>query len=274
MNYNIRLSSGQVLKGVIKSPGNRIRAVIIMVHGLGEHIQRYDNWSGYFLREHIAFTGIDLPGHGQSGGKRGHIRSYSDLHEIIDVLIVESKKTFPGIPVVLYGHSLGGLIVLDYLLSGKCQVKGAIVTSPLLRLAFQPDKFRLLLASVLKHLLPGLAQPTSLVADHLSHDRQVVDEYRNDPLVHGQISVAFFHGMMKSAGYTLKNAGGLKVPALILHGSDDLICSPSGSREFASGTSMAELKIWEGGYHELHNEPFREEVFKVILEWMNRRLKL
>lgn len=274
MDYNIRLSNGQVLKGMIKSPGSRIRSMIIMVHGLGEHIQRYDKWACNFLREDMAFTGIDLPGHGRSEGKRGHFRSYDDLYEIIDMLIKESKKTFPGIPVVLYGHSLGGLIVLDYLLTKQPSVKGAIVTSPLLRLAFEPDKFRLMLASVMQYIMPGLIQPTSLVAEHLSHDGEIVDKYRNDPLVHGKVSVGVFYGMMKSANYVLSHASGLRVPALIMHGSDDLICSPSGSADFASKAEMADLKIWEGGYHELHNEPFQDEVFSYILNWMNTKLKL
>lgn len=273
MDYNIRLSGKQILNGVIRSPGDRIRAVIILVHGLGEHIRRYDQWSDYFVNAGMAFTGMDLPGHGRSEGRRGHFR-FSDLHEMIGILVSECKKTFPGIPVIIYGHSLGGLIVLDYILRNNPPVKGAVVTSPLLKLAFTPDKFRLLLAQILKYITPGLVQPTSLIADYLSHDPAVVDRYKNDNLVHGKVSIGAFHDMMSSATYSLSHSPELKIPLLLLHGSDDLICSPEGSSEFAAGTSLANLKIWDNGYHELHNEPFNESVFKYILNWMNKSLKL
>ena len=274
MDYNVILNNGQILKGLIKSPGSNLRCLVIMVHGLGEHIRRYDEWAEYFLGQNIAFTGVDLPGHGRTDGRRGHIKNYAVLDEIIEVLINQSKKTFPGIPVVLYGHSLGGLIVLNYLLKKQPSIKGAIVTSPLLRLAFEPNKSRLTLAAFMKHILPGLIQPTGLIAGHLSHDRRVVDAYSNDPLVHSKISVNVFTGTMNSARYCFKNATLLNVPSLLLHGSDDMICDPSGSIDFAAKAKMAELKIWEGGYHELHNEPFREEVFDYIMNWLNTKLKL
>lgn len=273
MDYNIRISGGKILNGVIRSPGERIRAVIILVHGLGEHIRRYDQWAGYFVDAGIAFTGMDLPGHGQSGGRRGHFR-FSALHEMLSVLVSECRKTFPGIPVIIYGHSLGGLVVLDYILRNKPPVKGAIVTSPLLKLAFKPDNFRILLAGIVKYILPGLVQPTSLIADHLSHDPAVVERYKNDILVHDKVSVGAFHDMMSSAIHCLSSSAELKTPLLLLHGSDDLICSPEGSVEFASGAPMTDLKIWNDGYHELHNEPFREDVFKYILNWMDTKLKL
>ncbi|MCX6253482.1 MAG: lysophospholipase [Bacteroidia bacterium] len=270
MDFNIKLSNGQVLRGMIQSPGENTKAVIILVHGIGEHIQRYNYWADLFKKEGIGFAGVDLPGHGRSDGKRGHIKSYVLLGEMIDILLKSCKQTFPGIPVYIYGHSLGGGIVLDYLLQKNPKVKGAIVTGPFLRLAFEPPRIKLILASIMKNLLPGLVQPIGLNASHLSHDEAVVEKYKSDPLVHGKISVSLFHGSMTSAKYSLSHASELKVPTLILHGSDDLIISPEGSREFAGKTGMVELKIWDGGYHELHNEPFKDEVFKYIMNWIKR----
>jgi acylglycerol lipase len=272
MDYNIKISNGQVLRGLIKSPGEKLRAVIIFVHGHGEHIQRYVHWAELFNRENIGFTGVDLPGHGRSDGKRGHIKNYSLFFEMIDVLINECKKTFPGIPVFLYGHSTGGGIVLDYVLKRKPVIKGAIVTAPTLRLAFEPGKAKLGLAAIMKKILPGLVQSTGLPVNYLSHDKEVVGKYINDPLVHGKMSVSFFHGFMRSSSYCLANASELKLPLLLIHGADDMICSPSGSIEFVGKTNMAELKIWEGSYHELHNEPFKNEVFTFIMKWVNGKL--
>ena len=272
MDFNIKLNNGQVLKGMIMSPGESTRAVILFIHGVGEHIQRYIYWSELFKKEGIGFAGVDLPGHGRSEGRRGHIKSYGQLEEIIDILLKTCTRTFPGIPVFIYGHSLGGGIVLDYLLRKNPRIKGAIVTSPWLRLSFEPPKIKIVMAAVIKFFLPGLIQPTGLNVNHISHDEAVVNRYVLDPLVHGKISVSLFHGAMKAARNSIMHAQELKVRTLLLHGSDDLICSPEGSREFAGKTNMVELKIWDGGYHELHNEPFKEEVFQYILKWINSRL--
>jgi acylglycerol lipase len=270
MDFNIKLSNGQILRGMIKSPGEKTKAVIILVHELGEHIQRYSYWADMFKNEGIGFAGVDLPGHGRSEGRRGNIRSYSLLREMIDILLKSCHKTFPGIPVYIYGQSLGGGIVLDYLLHRNPNVKGAIVTSPWLSLSFRPARIKLIMASVMKYILPGLLQPAGLNISHISHDEAVVEKYKTDPLVHGKISISLFHEAMKAAGYSLSHASELKVPVLVLHGSDDQITSPEGSREFAGKSNMAELKIFDGGYHELHNEPFKDEVFKYILYWINR----
>jgi acylglycerol lipase len=272
MDFNIKLSNGQVLKGIIQSPGENKRAVVILVHGLGEHIQRYAFWANLFRNERIGFAGVDLPGHGRSDGRRGNITSYALLGEMIDILITSCRQTFPGIPVYIYGHSLGGGIVLDYLLRRNPRVKGAIVTSPWLRLSFEPSRNKLIMASVMKNLLPGLIQSSGLNVSYISHDETVIEKYNADPLVHGKISVSLFYEAMTAAKHSLTHASELKVPTLMLHGSDDMICSPEGSREFAGKTAMAELKIWDGGYHELHNESFKDEVFKYILNWINRKL--
>lgn len=156
MDFSIRLTNGQILRGFVKSPGSEAKAVIIMVHGIGEHIGRYSNWAEEFKKGNIAFMGVDLPGHGLSRGRRGHIRDYLLLDEIIDTMINECRKFFPGIPAFLYGHSLGGGIVLNYLLNNDPAVKGAIVTSPWLKLTFEPSKAKVMLAGILKNFCPDL----------------------------------------------------------------------------------------------------------------------
>jgi alpha-beta hydrolase superfamily lysophospholipase len=272
MDFNIRLSNKQILKGFIKSPGNHIRAILLLVHGLGEHVQRYAGWAEMFVREGIGFTGVDLPGHGASDGKRGHIKNQGVTDEMIEIMISECRKTFPGTPLFIYGQSLGGGIVLDYLVRKNPNVKGAIVTSPWLRLSFEPDKAKVKLAGMVRHIFPGLVQASGLVVEQLSHVPGVVEKYKNDPLVHDRISVNLFYNAMISGENTIKNASNLKTPILLIHGSDDKICSPEGSREFASKTPLAEFRLWENGYHELHNESFSKEVFDYIMDWINRRL--
>ena len=270
MDIQIKLSNGQTLHGIIKSPGENIRAGIILVHGIGEHIQRYSHWIKKFNEIGIGVVGVDLPGHGRSEGKRGILNSYTLTDEMIDFLISEFKKTFPGIPVFIYGHSLGGGIVLQYILQKDPQIKGAIVTSPSLRLAFEPSKFKIVLAGVLKSIYPSLVQPSGLVVNHISHDKSIVDAYISDPLNHDKISVGLFQSSVAAGLYALQHAAELKIPLLLMHGSDDMITSPQASREFASKTNLAELKIWDGGYHELHNETFREDVFTYIEKWIEK----
>jgi alpha-beta hydrolase superfamily lysophospholipase len=272
MDYSIRLSNGQILRGIIKSPGEKLGSVVIFVHGHGEHINRYNQWAELLNKENIGFTGVDLPGHGRSDGGRGHIKNFSLLHEMMDVLINECSKTFPGVPVFLYGHGLGGVIVLDYVLQRNPKVKGLVVTSPLLRLAYEPSKAKVVLASILKYILPGFTQQSGLPVNYLSKDKEVVEKYQNDPLVHGQISVSLFHELMSAEDFTLSHASELKLPLLIIHGSEDHICSPDGSREFASKSAMTDLKIWDNGYHELHNELFKEDVLSCIVSWINKHL--
>jgi len=110
-----------------------------------------------------------------------------------------------------------------------------------------------------------------LIVDHISHDKEVTDNYKSDPLVHDKCSVSLFHTAMSSAKYSLEHSGELRVPTLILHGSDDLITSPEGSREFASKNSVTDLRIFEGGFHELHNELFRNDVFEYIIKWIDKK---
>ncbi len=272
MDFNIKLGNGQVLSGFIKSPGSDLRAVIIMVHGLGEHIRRYEPLAQRFSEQKIGFTGVDLPGHGQSDGKKGHIRDYELIGDMLDILLEESRKTFPGIPQFVYGHSLGGGIVLNYLLKREPSVRGSIITSPWLKLSFEPEKYRIWLAGFINRIFPSFTMPAGLVPAHISHDTKAVSDYLKDPLVHGKISVRLFSEAMRAADFVLANAGRLKVPVLLMHGSDDKICSPEGSRLFKSFTGYADLRIWDGGYHELHHEHFKEDVFDDITRWINERL--
>ncbi|HUX94680.1 MAG TPA: lysophospholipase [Bacteroidales bacterium] len=271
MDFSIKLSNGIVLRGIAESPGENTKAVMILVHGLGDHVQRYKHWINLFKNEGISIVAVDLPGHGRSPGRRGHISSYNVVREMIDILLDTSKQTFSGIPVYIYGHSMGGGMVLDYLIRTNPGVAGAIVTSPWLKLANEPPKIKLVLASLLNHILPGFIQSSGLNADYISQDREVVRLYKDDPLVHGKISVRLCNISFNAAKFALVNSAELKVRTLLLQGSDDKIVSPQGSMEFAANAEKVDFKIFEGGYHELHNEPFKSEVFDYILKWINNK---
>lgn len=272
MEATFTLPGGIKLFGKIDTAGQNPKGVIILIHGLGEHISRYDHWSRKFVEQGYCMIRADLPGHGKSDGKRGHVNKFGLFREIIGLLIDRASADFPGLPVILYGHSLGGTIVLSYMVSGAEGIKLGVVTSPWIRLAFEPPKGKMVLASVVKSIMPSLVQPTGLVAEHLSHDPAVVKAYTDDPLVHSKISVSLFSGVYNASREILERGADIKVPVLLLHGKDDLITSPGGSSELAEKSSKIDIRLWEGGYHELHNEPFNGEVFAEIIGWVNNHI--
>jgi alpha-beta hydrolase superfamily lysophospholipase len=272
MDISIRLSNGQLLRGVISSPGENIKGLIIFVHGLGEHIQRYSSWIEKFRARNIGFVGFDLPGHGRSDGKRGNIKNYSLTSEMLDTLINENKKTFPGVPLFLYGYNIGGGIVIEYILKRNPEIAGAILSSPCLRLSFKPPKIKHISGRLLSGLYPSFTQKSEMDITHFSHEPGFVEEYTNDPLMQNDISVSLYNSAFEAGAYSLQNAEKLKVPVLVMHGSNDTITSPEASREFVSNASMTELKIWEGGYHELHNETFKEDVFIYVSDWIEKHI--
>ena len=272
MDFNIRLSNGQILRGFIKSPGDGMLAVIIMIHGLGEHIQRYTSWAGMMNSKSFVFAGVDLPGHGRSEGRRGHIKSKELLDEMIGILINECRKTFPGIPLFLYGHDLGGSLVLSYIIQNNPRVKGAVITSPCLQLLYGPNKAKAKLTTLLRFILPWIVSSSGFPVEKLSRNSDVIMDYRNDPLNHDKISGRLYTIARDTATYAMENASVHKVPVLIMHGGDDLICSPDGSREFASKSRNTELKIWEDGFHDLHYDLFNKDLFDYIVKWINKRI--
>ena len=271
MDFYIGLSNGMKLKGVIVVPSNEKKGMIVLVHGLGEHIGRYLDWANLFAEKGIGFVGVDLPGHGHSPGRRGFIRSYDIISEIITILINTVRKTFPSVPLYLYGHSLGGTFALNYLLRTNPKINGAIITSPWLKLAFEPPKSKIVLAKTLNYVFPWLIQRSGLNAGHISRESDVVEQYKSDPLGHGKISVRLFNIAIKSASYALEHSGDLKIRTLLLHGGADKITSSEASKKFAAGNSMTDFIEFNEGYHELHNEEFKHRVFEKIMNWIDNK---
>jgi alpha-beta hydrolase superfamily lysophospholipase len=172
--------------------------------------------------------------------------------------------------VILYGHSLGGILVLYYGLKQKPEVKGILATAPGLHNGLEKQPVKIFAAKLLGTIMPGLSMPTGLDVNAISQDRSVVELYKNDPLVHGKMSVGFGKIMLGIIKWTLNHAGEFSLPLFLIHGELDTIGYPSSSTDFASLVKEnCQVVIWEGGYHELHNEPFKEEVFKTMIKWMD-----
>lgn len=248
------------------------KALILLVHGLGEHIGRYESWAARFNERGVTLHGFDLPGHGHSGGKRGVITSPEKVYDTIDIITRNLATEFPGVPLFLYGHSLGGGLVLNYIIRRRPAVRGTIITSPWIILAVTPSRPKALLASIGRKLMPGMTQPSGLMSEYLSRDPEVVKAYNADPLVHTHISAGLYGWMTDAATETLRRAGEISMPILLAHGRDDQITSPSGSVQVAEAAPQATLKLWDGGYHELHNDLLKEDHFEFITEWIDTLL--
>ena len=250
------------------------RAVIALVHGQSEHIGRYRHVAAWYNRQGIAFIGYDQQGYGRSEGKKGHAHSLDALLDDIGQLLEETSMRYPGVPLFLYGHSMGGHLALNYTLRRNPELAGVIATGPWIRLAFPAPALKILAAKALKNIAPALALPTDLAVEFLSRDEAVVRAYQNDPLVHGLLSVSAGLDLLEGAGWLDGFAGDFSVPVLLMHGEADRITSPAATRSFSErvGGDVTHRE-WRGLYHEIHNEKEREEVFEFTLQWIDKILR-
>ncbi len=247
------------------------RGVICLVHGIGEHSGRYAHVAAYLNQAGYAMLGFDLRGHGRSQGQRGHIPGYESFMEDIALMLRSARERWPQQPLFLYGHSLGGNQVINYLLRRQPSLAGAVATGPSLRIAFEPPAFKVALGRLMNNLMPAFSQVTGLEVQALSRDASVVQAYIDDPLVHDRISARFFVDAMDAGFWALEHAAELKTPLLVMHGSADRLTSPKASEEFAARAgSLCSFKMWEGLYHEIHNEPEKEQVFVFLRNWLDK----
>jgi alpha-beta hydrolase superfamily lysophospholipase len=249
------------------------RAVVGIVHGMGEHMGRYSHVAEMLISEGYAVIGFDQRGHGRTEGKRGHVPAYELLLEGVDYILAEARSNYPGTPLFLYGHSMGGNLTLNYLLRRQPDIDGAIVTGPWLKLAFKPPSLQAAIGKVIEKIYPKYTNSRPMVAEHLTSDPEMIERYVKDKLGHGQITARFYFGVHKAGNWALEHAKELKVPLLLMHGGDDRVTSIHASKQFAEHTKLfTNWREWPGFKHELHNETGREEVFAVIRDWIEGQI--
>ncbi|MFT4663857.1 MAG: alpha-beta hydrolase superfamily lysophospholipase [Polaribacter sp.] len=251
------------------------KAVIVLVHGLGEHCRRYDHVAAFFNNNQIAMLGHDHSGHGKTPGKRGHAQSMEDLMAGVSTMLQEAKKRYPGKPVFLYGHSMGGNISLNFILRKKPEITGAIISGPHIRMVTEPSPLLVLMGRLVQKIYPSGTQSNGLDVQMVSRDPEVIQQYIDDPLVHDRISYSLAVAVLDGAKYLNNYKGSAQVPILLMHGGADVITSPAASKDFASRISSdITHKEWSGFYHEIHNEKEQEKVFTFTLDWITERLRL
>jgi alpha-beta hydrolase superfamily lysophospholipase len=252
------------------------KAFLTLVHGLGEHTSRFTHVGKAMTEARYAMAGLDLRGHGRSGGARGHAPSLVAYMQDIRRFFQEMTPRYPQIPHFLYGHSLGGLLVLAYALQYGAGLRGVMVTGAALRDSLQEQKAKLALVKLLAPILPTMSIHSGLDLPALSHDPAIIEAYQNDPLVHYKVTPGFARAGLEAIDLCFARAKEFPVPLLLIHGKADKITYPSGSAEFANLVREAggdvTLKLWDDLYHEVHNEPEKAEVFQYMIEWLDRHL--
>ena len=274
MDQELRLKSvsGKELWGKIKRDPKTSRAVVVLAHGLGEHIQRYEHVAEAFAQRDFVLMGFDQQGHGKSGGKRGVIAGNDSLIHDLQAVVHLARTMAPNQPVFLYGHSMGALEALYYGLKARERVQGIIATSPALDPGTMSNAQKTFI-KVLKPILPNLAVDNGLDVDALSRDKDVVQRYRQDPLVHPKASVTLASFMQEGAEYVRSHTEAWDMPLYLAHGSADEICPVEGSRDFAQKLGdRVTYQEWEGLFHETHNEPEKEQVLATMLDWLESRV--
>lgn len=247
--------------------GENVGGVIVLVHGMGEHSGRYiESVIPTLLKSGFTVFTYDNVGHGLSSGKRGHCPSYEALLDILEYVLNLAESHQPDLPSFLYGHSMGGNLVLNYALRRSNRLSGIIATSPYLRLGFQPPKWKFFIGRLL--LGTGITLPSGLDPTGISRIPEEVSKYNSDALIHDKVSPMFSFPVMDAGEWAIINAKNLKTLTLLLHGTGDPIIDYKGTEEFNQNATTTQLKLFEGGFHELHHDLCKDEMLNAVSNWL------
>lgn len=252
-------------------PSGELKAMFLVVNGLAEHSGRYQNLVDYFVPKGYAVYSYDHRGHGRSAGARCYVERFSeyidDLKTFFDMVRVENKEA----KIFLIGHSMGGTIATAYAIRYQQDLAGLLLSAATLKVGSTASPVLIAMAGILSALLPRIGT-IILDASAISRDKAVVDAYVNDPLVYrGKIPARMGAELVKTAQELPPKMPQITLPILIMQGTADRLSDPQGSQMLYERVSSKDktLKLYEGFYHEIFNEPQREQVFKDIEAWLH-----
>jgi alpha-beta hydrolase superfamily lysophospholipase len=256
------------------------RGVLVIVHGLAEHGGRYRETAEFFAAQGWSVFAGDLRGHGLSpdapGGGRVHVRRFTDYFLDVQAFTGLARQANAGLPMFLFGHSMGGLIAISYLLQHPVDLAGAVISSPALGIhpESRPPLALRLLVSLLSRLAPRASFPSELDTRALSHDPAVIQAYVEDPLVSRKVSARWYAEMLKAMKLAYAQAGALRLPVLLMQSGADRLVDPAAPARWAAGApaGLVELVTWEGFYHEMFNELGKDQVRGRTLGWLREHL--
>ena len=255
-------------------PDDDPKAVIILIHGYDEHSGRYEYFAKHCTARGFAVHALDHWGHGKSDGVNGFVPAFSVYHDGVDALLSALPEAHNGLPKILVGHSLGGLISVTYLLEKQAQFKAAVLSGPAIKAADEPSAFLRFISGILSKIAPKLGV-IALDAQGVSRDPKVVADYLADPLVSGaKIGARLGHELMGQMDRIQAEASEIRLPMLMLHGEEDSLAAAEGSRFLNEKISSADktLKIYPELFHEIFNEPEKDAVLTDMTDWIDARL--
>lgn len=255
-------------------PAAAPNAIVLIVHGLGEHGGRYRA-----LGEHLGALGCDvlvpdLRGHGLSGGARVHVRRFEDPLRDLEALLAMARRELRQTPLYIFGHSLGGLIAARLVLRRSAErADGLLLCSPAMGAAIAVPAWERCLARALSFLWPAFRRPNRVDTARLTHDPQERARYESDPLIDRRISARLFTEFLRNAALALRSAAEIRLPLLCLQAGEDAVVSVRATRDFYDRASSADktLKVFDGLYHELVQERERDAVLSMIGLWISAR---
>lgn len=252
------------------------KAALLLVHGLGEHSSRYAELAERLVNEHVSVFTFDGRGHGKSviGKPTAFFESNEDYLKDIDALFGKVKSYHPGLPTFIYGHSMGGGLVAAYVLQYKKEASGVILSSPAIKEAEGTSKILKAVSGVASKYFSKF-KALQLDPQKISRIPEEVEKYLNDPLIYSEaVPARTGHELLKMMRYIQENAGHFNLPLLLIHGSEDGLTNLKGSELLAEKASSTDktFKVFEGGYHELINDVDREDVKKLLVNWVKERM--
>lgn len=246
------------------------RAVILIIHSIGDHINRYKHLAQYFSDYGIAVIGMDMHGHGKSQGKKGKSK-YQHLFLDVKRLTDIANLRYPNLPKIVYGHGMGGNLALTYATMNNSNLMAIISSSPWIRIVNNYSTFFMSVFKIIMWIYPSFTVKNRFSNSDLNNDFENGNGNKKDPLLHRFISARLLSSVYKSGEYILHNKHKVNMPLLLMHGSNDRIASWHATADFAKYTSpYTSLKIWKGALHELHNEYEKDEIFEFVLHWIEQ----
>jgi alpha-beta hydrolase superfamily lysophospholipase len=249
----------------------RAERALVVVHGFAEHSGRYDPLGAWFASHGFAVHAYDQRGHGRSGGARCHVDRFDRFLDDLDAVLACVREEHPGAPLVLLGHSMGGLVVATHLAERAPALQGAVTSGAALALSPDVSRVRIFLARALRSLAPRLRLGSGLDPQGLSRDAEVVRRYVEDPLIERSMTTSLATELLAAVERSAAACERVRVPWLLLHGEADPICPVEGSRAAYARVPArgAALRTYPGLRHEILNEPEHLQVFEDVRAWLD-----
>jgi len=252
-------------------PASAPKAIVMLVHGLGEHCRRYNALAAALNQADYALSSMDLPNHGQSEGKKGHVDSFASFQHAALDMHQRIKENHPDTPVYLLGHSMGGLISTRLLIDHQDKFKGALLSGAAIQSPQAPPAWQVALMTLIARLFPSAGMLT-LDGNLVSRDPAVVKDYFDDPLVNSnKLSAKLLVELFKTMDEVKQSAQAIKLPLLIMHGTADGLTAPAGSQWLYDNIASTDktLELYDGLFHEIFNEPEAPSIYAEVIEWLD-----